>query len=79
MPHLNCKEGDIVFARATVVEAASDYFKLRFEDYPQYVITACVPAREVAKLEDLERLLPPRRRDLKYLEHEGVTAEKFPK
>jgi hypothetical protein len=60
MPHLNCTEGDVVFVRATVLEAAADCFKLRVEDFPTYAITFYAPSREIAKQEDIERLLAPR-------------------
>ncbi|MDB5608132.1 MAG: hypothetical protein JWP25_5032, partial [Bradyrhizobium sp.] len=36
IPHLNCTEGDVVFVRATVVEAASDFFTVRIENFPRY-------------------------------------------
>jgi hypothetical protein len=80
-PHLNCQEGDTVYVRATVVQAASDFFEIRIEDYPNWVVKAHVPVSEVAKAEDISGLRMQRRRDLKYLEmaDDGVNAQKLPK
>jgi hypothetical protein len=72
-PHLNCTEGDIVFIRATVIEAASDFFKIRVEDYPNWVVTAYVPVSEIAKAGDILDLRAPRRED------NGVKSQKLPK
>ncbi len=62
MPSRNCKAGDIVFVRATVIEAASDAFQVLFDDGGQFSETRWVPARECAKLEDLGLMKPIRRR-----------------
>jgi hypothetical protein len=58
MPHWRCREGDIVFVRAAVLEAASDFFVLRTE-VPSCRITFYAPAREVARLEDVRMMRPP--------------------
>jgi hypothetical protein len=73
IPHLNCQEGDIVFVRATVIQAASDFFEIRIEDYPNWVVKAHVPVSEVAKAEDIAGLRMPRRQE------NGVNAQKFGK
>jgi len=70
-PHNSCAKGDIVFVRATVVEACSDAFQVRFEDYPTLVVTTWVPAREVALAADVDKLPPLRNCDLRYVEEEG--------
>jgi hypothetical protein len=70
--------GDEVFVRATVLEACSDAFQIRIQDFPTMTITAWAPRSEVAKAEDIVLLKPMRRRDLKYLDpaYEGVKAQK---
>jgi hypothetical protein len=60
IPHLNCTEGDVVFVRAVVVSAESDFFTLRIENYPKYVFTAFAPVSEIAKREDIDAMPPIR-------------------
>lgn len=60
IPHLNCTEGDVVFVRATVVEACSDFFTLRIENFPKYKFTAFAPTSEIAKREDIDAMPPLR-------------------
>jgi hypothetical protein len=72
-PHLNCREGDVVFIRATVLEACSDQFQVVIDDRLGLSVTAWLPAAEIAKAEDMGHLKPMRRRvDLKYLELEKL-------
>lgn len=61
MPHRRCREGDEVFVRAVVLEAASDAFRVRIEDHPVMTVTTWVPVSEVAKPEDIGALDRPRR------------------
>lgn len=56
IPHLHCTEGDVVFVRAVVVSAASDFFTLRIESFPKYAFTAFAPTSEVAKREDIDAM-----------------------
>lgn len=56
IPHLNCTEGDVVFVRATVIEAASDFFTLRIENFPRYIFTTFAPVSEIAKREDIDAM-----------------------
>lgn len=81
MPHLNCREGDIVYIRATVLSACSDAFQVRIEDYPNLVITTWAPAREIAKAEDIHLLKAMHRWDLSHQDphYNGVNAQKLPK
>lgn len=51
--------GDIVFIRATALEVWSDVAQIRIED-PSLAVTLWVPASEVARLEDLSEMRPPR-------------------
>lgn len=60
IPHLNCTEGDVVFVRATVIEAASDFFTIRIENFPRYVFTTFAPPSEIAKREDIDAMPPIR-------------------
>jgi hypothetical protein len=53
MPSRKCREGNIVFVRARVLTAGSDYFQVRVEDHPRFAITLWAPAREIARLEDI--------------------------
>ena len=61
MPQWKYLPGDTVFVRATVVEAASDYFKVCIEDDATMSITTWVPIGELARREDLDQLKPPGR------------------
>jgi hypothetical protein len=61
MPHLSCQPGDVVYIRAEVVEACSDAFQVRIEDFPSMATTVWVPASEVAKQGDIDRMAPMRR------------------
>ena len=61
-PHLKCTEGDVVYVRAVVVEAASDFFKIRVQDQPNWDIPVYVPVSEIAKFEDIPALRAPRKR-----------------
>ncbi len=54
--------GDTVFVRATALEVWSDVAQIRIEDHPALAVTLWVPASEVARVEDLADLRPPRRR-----------------
>ena len=67
MPYRLCQKGDAVFIRASVEEACSDAFQVKIEDYPLFGVTIWVPVREVARLEDIGRMAPMRRWDLKHL------------
>jgi hypothetical protein len=67
MPYRNYSKGDDVFVRAAVEQACSDAFQVRIEDYPHFGVTIWVPVREVARLEDIGRMAPMRRWNLKYL------------
>lgn len=81
LPHLKCGLGDTIYIRATVLEACSDYFKVRIEDFPSIAITTFVPVSEIAKADDIAGMRMPHRSDLKYLDpaHNGVVAQKLPK
>jgi hypothetical protein len=68
MPYRTYQAGDEIFIRATVLQACSDAFQVRIEDFPNLTITTWAPVSEIAKMEDIERLKPRRRRDLKYLD-----------
>lgn len=61
MPHLECREGDTVMVRATVLTAASGAFQVRIEDNKTMACTVWVPTSEVAKPEHVARLKPRRR------------------
>jgi len=58
LPHSVCAKGDTVFIRATVIEACSDAFKVRIEDYPNLIITTWVPAGEVSRAVDIGNMRP---------------------
>lgn len=60
MPSRLYQAGDIVFVRAVVLDPCSDVFQVRIEDYPKIAITTWVPASEIAKAEDIDRLRPLR-------------------
>jgi hypothetical protein len=62
----NWKRGDELFVRAQLIEACSDAFQISIEDYPRFAATVWVPVREVARREDIDLLLYPRRGDLKF-------------
>jgi hypothetical protein len=81
MPYRDCQKGDEVFIRATVLEACSDAFQVRIEDFTSLTITTWAPVSEIAKAEDIARLKPVRRPDLKHLDpaYGGVNAQKLPK
>lgn len=81
IPYLHLKEGDEAFVRSIVIEAASDFFTVRIENFPRYVFTAFAPVSEIAKASDIHLLNPMRLRDLKYLDptYRGVSAQKLPK
>lgn len=53
--------GDTVFVRATALEVWSDVAQVRIEDHPSLAVTLWVPASEVARVEDLAEMRPPRR------------------
>jgi hypothetical protein len=61
MPSRTCQAGDTVFVRATVIEAASDYFQILIDDGKFMSITSWAPACEVARFEDIGQLKPIRR------------------
>ena len=81
MPYRGYQKGDQVFIRATVLEACSDCFQVRIEDFPTVTITTWAPVSEIAKAEHIILLKPMRRGDLKYLDpaYNGVSAQKLPK
>ncbi len=60
MPSRLIQAGDLVFVRAVVIDPCSDLFQVRIEDYPKFAITTWVPASEIARSEDIERLRPLR-------------------
>ena len=60
MSHLNCQQGEVVFIRATVLQACSDAFQVRIEGYPGLAITTWAPVSEIAKAEDIALLKPKR-------------------
>lgn len=64
MPHLECREGDTVMVRATVLTAASGAFQVRIEDNHTMACTVWVPTSEVAKPEHVGQLKPRRRLNL---------------
>jgi hypothetical protein len=68
MQRLSYLPGDTVFVRATVLQACSDAFQIRIEDFPTITITTWAPPSEIAKVEDIALLKPIRRGDLKYLD-----------
>jgi hypothetical protein len=61
MSYRNCREGDVVFVRATVVHACPELFQVRIEDHPSLTVTTWLPASEIAKAEDIAALRPMRR------------------
>jgi hypothetical protein len=81
MPYRTYQSGETVYIRATVLQACSDAFQVRIEDYPNLTITTWAPVSEIAKPEDIARLRPVRRPDLKYLDpaFTRVEAQKLPK
>lgn len=56
MPYRMYQAGDVVFVRAVVLEACSDFFQIRIEDFPRYAITTWAPVSEIAKAGDIARL-----------------------
>lgn len=60
MPSRLYQAGDVVFVRAVVIDPCADLFQIRIEDYPKFAITTWVPASEIAKPQDIERLKPLR-------------------
>lgn len=62
MPSRRCQAGDTVVVRATVLQAASDALQVVFDDGYALSITAWVPARECARIEDVGLLKPIIRR-----------------
>jgi hypothetical protein len=75
MPHRNYQSGETVYIRATVLQACSDAFQVRIEDYPNLTITTWAPVSEIAKPEDIARLRPVRRSDLNYLDSHHARME----
>jgi hypothetical protein len=69
-PHLYCMAGSEAFLRVMVIEACSDDFHIRIEDYPRGSTRLWVPAREVARREDID-LMPAARRFPKLIEADG--------
>lgn len=61
MPSRKCLPGDEVYIRAVVLQACSDMFQVRIEDFPSVVITTWAPASEIARAEDIAELLLHRR------------------
>jgi hypothetical protein len=58
MPSTRCREGDVVFVRAVVLQAAEGLFEVRVEDRASIGVTIWVPARELARAEDIGLLKP---------------------
>lgn len=56
MPSRKCREGDLVFVRATVLEACSDGFKVLIHD--GIAINIWLPVSEIARQEDIHLLRP---------------------
>lgn len=62
MPSGVYREGDTVFVRATVLVAAAGAFQVVVDDGVSMALTQWVPSRECARIEDIGRLPPIRRR-----------------
>lgn len=60
MPYWSITEGDTVFVRALVIEAASNGCRVVIED-PQWKTTIWVPPSELARRQDIDELRPIRR------------------
>jgi hypothetical protein len=69
-PQLYCMAGSEAFLRIMVIEAGSVDFHIRIEDHPRSSTRLWVPAREVARREDIDRM-PPARRFPKLIEADG--------
>lgn len=68
MPSRKISRGDTVYVRATAIEVGSDALQLIIDDGVLLSITAWVPARECARLEDIGELKPPRHANPRHVE-----------
>jgi hypothetical protein len=68
-PYRSYQPGEQVFVRAIVLEHCSTASRggvgiVRFEDYPNFTITAYAPVSEIARAEEIPLLPPLRRPDM---------------